>query len=239
MKVLIVNTSDIVGGAARAAYRLHKALLSQGVDSHILVKDKQSDDYTVIGESNKIKKIFNKFRPTLDSLPVRFYKKRTKTLFSPSWVGFSNIIEKINEIKPDIVHLHWIAGGMIKIEDIARIKPPLVWSLHDMWVFTGGCHYNEECNEYKKECGNCKVLKSSREKDLSRKIFLRKQSTFSKINNMTIIGLSRWINECSKNSALLSDKNHINLPNPIDTNVYKPFNKKLLENFGICQMIKS
>ncbi len=81
----------------------------------------------------------------------------------------------INEINPDIVHLHWINGGMIKIEDLLKIKKPLVWSLHDMWAFTGGCHYDEECQKYKQNCGNCKVLGSKKEKDLSRKVWNRKK----------------------------------------------------------------
>jgi glycosyltransferase involved in cell wall biosynthesis len=225
MKILIVNTFDISGGAARAAYRLHKALLSQGVDSQMLVQNKSSDDYTVISEANKIKKTLNKLRPFLDSIPVRFYKNRTKTLFSPSWFGFSDIVDKINKINPDIVHLHWIAAGMMKIEDIARIKAPIVWSLHDMWAFTGGCHYDEECGGYENECGNCKVLGSHKQIDLSKKVWLRKQKIFSK-KDMTIVGLSRWLNECSSNSALLKDKKHFNLPNPIDTNTFKHFDKQ-------------
>lgn len=227
MKILIVNTSDIDGGAARAAYRLHKALLSSGVDSQMLVQNKTSDDYTVLNENKKANKYLNKLRPILDSLSVRFYKNRTKTLFSPSFLPFSNIVDRINEINPDIVHLHWICGGMIRIEDIARIKAPIVWSLHDMWAFTGGCHYDEECKAYEKECGNCKVLGSQKENDLSRKVFKRKQKVFNNKKDITIVGLSNWLNECSKSSTLLKNKNHINLPNPIDTDIFKPFDKNL------------
>jgi glycosyltransferase involved in cell wall biosynthesis len=226
MKILIVNTSDIEGGAARAAYRLHKALLKEGVDSHMLVQSKKSDDYTVIGPETKLEKFINLSRPQIDQIPVKFYKKRTKTLFSPSWVGFNNAIKKINEINPDIVHLHWISGGFIKIEDIAKIKQPIVWSLHDMWAFTGGCHYDEECGGYIKKCGNCKVLGSKKVNDLSRKIFLRKQKTFADKEDITIVGLSQWLNECSKSSTLLKDKKHINLPNPINTTFFKPFDKE-------------
>ncbi|MBD3789206.1 MAG: glycosyltransferase family 4 protein [Campylobacterales bacterium] len=226
MKILIVNTSDINGGAARAAYRLHQALLSQGVDSQMLVQSKSSDDYTVIDPKTKIEKALGKLRPTLDSLPLRFYKERTKTLFSPSWLPFSGIVDKINEINPDIVHLHWICGGMMSVEDIARIKASIVWSLHDMWAFTGGCHYDEECGGYRQNCGNCKVLQSDTENDLSRKVFGRKQKTFARKTDMTIVGLSRWLNECSQNSTLLKDKKHINLPNPIDTGLFKPFDKQ-------------
>ena len=73
-------------------------------------------------------------------------------------------IEKSDSLlNADIVHLHWINAGMIKIEDLAKIRAPIVWSLHDMWAFTGGCHYDEECQGYEKECGNCKVLGSDKE----------------------------------------------------------------------------
>jgi hypothetical protein len=85
MKILIVNTSDIQGGAARAAYRLHKSLLNSGIDSQMLVQSKSSDNYTVTGPQTKLQKAMCKLRPTLDSLPVKFYKNRTKTLFSLSW----------------------------------------------------------------------------------------------------------------------------------------------------------
>jgi len=225
MKILIINTSDIQGGAARAAYRLHKSLLAQSIDSQMLVQSKSSDDFTVVNEDKKLRKYFNKLRPVIDSIPVRFYKGRTKTLFSTSWFGFSNIVDKINEINPDIVHLHWICGGMMTVEDIAKIKAPIVWSLHDMWAFTGGCHYDEECKGYEKSCGNCKVL-GSKEKDLSRKIFNRKRKAFEAKKDITIVGLSSWIHECSKSSTLLKEKKHRNLPNPIDTNIFKPFDKE-------------
>jgi len=191
----------------------------------MLVQNKVSDDFTVLPlATTKIQKGFSKMRPTLDTLPVKLYKN--KTLFSPSWLGFSSVVDKINEINPDIVHLHWINGGMIKIEELARIKAPIVWSLHDMWAFTGGCHYDENCTAYENNCGNCKVIGSEKAKDLSKKIFDRKQKIFSQIENMTIVGLSRWLHECAKSSTLLKNEKHINLPNPIDTNIFKPFDKE-------------
>jgi len=222
MKILIVNTSDSGGGAARAAYRLHQSLLVQEIDSQMLVQNKKSDDFTVLSETSKIKKGLNLLRFTLDVFPVRFYKNRTKTLFSPAWLPFSGTVDKINALNPDIVHLHWINGGMMKIEDLAKIKAPIIWSLHDNWAFTGGCHIMWECDKYKDDCGACPRLGSDKENDLSRKIFNRKQKVFSKMDNLIIVGLSKWLNECAKNSTLLKDKKHINLPNPIDTNIFKP-----------------
>lgn len=225
MKILIVNTSDIQGGAARAAYRLHKALLAEGVDSQMLVQSKASDDFTVIGPQTKIQKALGKIRPTLDSLPVLRYKGRTRTLFSPGWLPFSGLADKINSLKPDVVHLHWIAGGMMRIEDLAKIKAPIVWSLHDMWAFTGGCHYDEECGAYQNQCGQCPVLRSDKKFDLSSKVLLRKQASFARLPNLTIVGLSKWMAECASSSSLFKDTPVVNLPNPIDTQTFAPFDQ--------------
>ena len=223
MKILIVNTSDITGGAARAAYRLHKSLLAQNIDSQMLVLSKISDDYTVIGAQTKMQKVMSKLRTPLDEIPTKLYKNKTKELFSPSWFGFKDIVDKINEINPDLVHLHWICGGMIKIEELSKIKAPIVWSLHDMWAFSGGCHYAGECEGYKNSCGSCPQLGSDKENDLSRKIWNRKHNTFQQIPDMTIIGLSRWLETCANESGLFRNKKVINIPNPIDTDRFKPF----------------
>jgi glycosyltransferase involved in cell wall biosynthesis len=227
MKILIINASDIRGGAGRATYRLHKSLLAQNIDSQMLVQDKLSDDFTVKTVNNtKMKKIFSKIRSILDTIPIKIYKNRTKTLFSPSFIPSGNTINMINEINPDIVHLHWICASMLKIDDIANIKAPVVWSLHDNWAFTGGCHIMWECDRYLTKCNYCPRLGSDSRYDISRLIFNKKKRTFEKKDNLTIVGLSRWVNNCSKKSTLLKDKRHINLPNPIDTKIFKPFNKK-------------
>jgi len=242
MKILIVNTYDIKGGAARAAYRLHRSLLNENIDSKMLVVNKYSDDFTVLSFEQNFGKIKNRLRNFQLRFfnPIKKYPNKTKTLFSSSYLDYSNISATINKINPDIVHLHWICDEMIKIEDIAKIKAPIVWSLHDNWAFTGGCHIMWECEKYKHNCGACPRLGSDKESDLSRKIFNRKQKTFSKIDNMTIVGLSKWLMECSKKSSLLKDRKHINLPNAIDTNIFKPFNKEKsreLWNLPACKKL--
>lgn len=226
MKVLVVNSYDVLGGAARAAMRLHKSLLNIGVESEMIVQFKSSDDYTVIGPSTKTNKVINKVRLFFDTLPLSRYKNRPNTYFSPSWLPFSNAVDKINQRKPDIVHLHWINDGMLRIEDLAKINAPIVWTLHDMWPFTGGCHYSNECTRYKKSCGSCIVLNSNSENDISKKIYQRKAKIFSKLNNITIVGLSEWLNKSSENSSLFKNYTHVNLPNPIDCNIFKPIDKE-------------
>lgn len=228
MKILIVNTFDILGGAARSAYRLHKSLLSAGIDSKMLVQTKKSDDYTVISVygSSKIGKAFSLIRPTLDQIPLNFYKNRIKTPFSPAWLPFSKVIEKIKEINPDIVHLHWIAGGMIRIEDLAKINKPIVWTLHDNWAFTGGCHIKWSCERYTNSCGACPVLGSDKKYDLSKKVWIRKNKILKKIN-MVIVCPSKWLHDCSKKSSLLKDKRHKIIPNPIDADLFKPIDESI------------
>ncbi len=230
MKVLIVSTSDIQGGAAFAAYRLHRALLDEGIDSKMLVQSKSSDDYTVIANTGKIAKGMALLRPTIDGWPTKFYKNKTKTIFSPAWVPGGGIVEKINALQPDIVHLHGVCGGMFRIEDIAKIKAPIVWSLHDMWAFTGGCRYDEECGAYKDDCGNCKVLLSGEKNDLSTKVFARKKKTYRKIEKLTIIGSSQWMSQCAKESTLLKDKRVVTLANCVNTKLFKPIDKNIVKD---------
>jgi glycosyltransferase involved in cell wall biosynthesis len=224
MKILLVNSTDKGGGAAIAANRLQKALLGVGVNSSLLVQQKKSQDTDIIGPSSKFAKLHSILRPLIDRLPLKRYPNRTKTYYSVSWCPFSGIVEKINQLEPDIVHLHWINNGMIRIEDLKRIKAPIVWTLHDMWPFTGGCHVDGGCGKYTKVCGDCPVLKSGKEFDLSNKIFTRKLKTYKNLD-VTIVGLSRWLKNCAQNSFLFQKKRIVNLPNPINTDFFKPVSK--------------
>ena len=225
MKILIVNTYDLVGGAARAAYRLHQGLQIIGLDSKMLVQRKTNDDYTIISPINKYQKALFRVSPYLAAIQLRKYKN--KSLFSPAWLPYSRVAKIINELKPDIVHLHWITAGMLSIEELSKIKSPIVWTLHDMWPFTGGCHYDDNCEKYKNGCGKCPILNSSITNDLSTRVFKRKKKAFSMISNITVIGVSKWLAKCAQDSMLFNGKRVINLSNPIDVNYYKPLDKKI------------
>ncbi len=230
MKIIHVNTSDIRGGTARAAYRLHHALLARHMDSKMLVQFQVSDDYTVLGLESKIAKGLAKVRTILNPIPLQIYQICDKTLFSPDWLPFSKTVDRINSQKPDIVHLHRICGAMLRITDIKKINAPIVWSLHDMWPFTGGCHYDQECGKYKLSCGSCIVLGSSRIYDLSQKMLKQKKNSFSRINNLTIVGLSKWLANCASQSSLFKNRPVVNLPNLIDTEVFSPVDSTIARN---------
>tara|TARA_R110002096_G_scaffold152824_20_gene316255 strand:- start:9759 stop:10994 length:1236 start_codon:yes stop_codon:yes gene_type:complete len=223
----MVSSSDIKGGAARATYRLHKALLRVDIDSQMLVDTKLSDDYSVIGQDSNVGNGISLMRRVLDRLPINFYKHRSPTYFSPNLVPFSGLVKRINAINPDVVHLHWVNKAMLSISDIAAIKAPIVWSLHDMWAFTGGCHYDEECGAYEQSCGTCKVLGSVKSNDLSRKVFKKKLTTYAAHQNLTVVGLSKWLATCASKSTLFKKNKVVCLPNPIDTLIYSPLDKNI------------
>lgn len=241
MRVLILSNSDTGGGAYIAAYRLHKGLIEYNINSIMLVQNKLLDDKTVITFESKYQRFINIARPFFDSLLLKLYKNRYKTTFSNSIICSKKIVKKINSLKPDIVHLHWVNNGMLMIEDLPKINAPIIWTMHDNWLFSGGCHIMWNCNRFQISCGACPILNSSNKYDLSFFNWKRKNRSFKKINNFNIIALSKWIKMSAHNSSLLRNKNIIHLPNPIDTNKFKnldktfcreifnlPLNKKLL-----------
>jgi glycosyltransferase involved in cell wall biosynthesis len=230
MRILIVNANDIDGGAARAAYRLHRGLKDFGISSQMLVQKKQSDDATILGLQSRVGKIIALLKPILNILPLQSYPQAKTETFSPQWLP-DNVIDRVSKINPDLINLHWLNSGFIKIETIAKFSCPLVWTLHDMWAFTGGCHYDNGCDNYRQSCGFCPQLGSKKERDLSRQIWQRKAKTWQKIN-LTLVTPSKWMAKCARDSSLCQNFRIEVIPNGIDTNRYQPidkiFAKKLL-----------
>ena len=225
MKTLLLSSSDIEGGAARATYRLHQGLRAVGVDSQMLVQTKHSDDGTVHGPSSKPVKGIAKLKPTLDSLPLQFWRNRNCTNYSIQWLP-STISPKAAKLNPDIINLHWVCEGYLQIEAIAKLGKPLVWTLHDMWPFTGGCHYSQGCDRYTNSCGACPQLHSSKNWDLSRWIWQRKSKAWRALD-LTIVTPSSWLAQCARNSSLFQDSRIEVIPNGLDTKKYKPINRSI------------
>lgn len=223
MKVLHISTSDTNGGAARATYRLHKGLQNINVNSQMLVQEKYSDDTTVFAPKIRLFQGIARAKLTFDVLPLKLYSQRDKTTFSLQWLP-DGVIPKVSEINPDIINLHWISGGFIQIETIAKLTRPLVWTLHDMSAFTGGCHYAGECDRYTKSCGTCPLLASKKNWDLSRWVWQRKAKAWRDLN-LTIVTPSSWLAKCASSSSLFRDSRIEVIPNGIDTQSYKPINQ--------------
>ncbi len=225
MNVLILNTSDIAGGAARAAYRLHQGLQSIGVGAQMLVQDKSSDDKTVFAPSTRLGESIARTRVAFDALPLKFYRQRDTAVFSPQWLP-DKIAPKVTKLKPDVINLHWVNEAFLQVETIAKFNRPLVWTLHDMWAFTGGCHYSQSCDRYTASCGSCPQLHSNKDWDLSRWIWQRKARTWED-TDLTIVALSSWLSKCASSSSLFRERRIEVIPNGIDTIKYRPINKKI------------
>ncbi|MBE9166059.1 glycosyltransferase family 4 protein [Pleurocapsales cyanobacterium LEGE 06147] len=221
MTVLHLSTSDIDNGGARAAYRLNKGLQSIGVDSQMLVRAKFSVDKTVIAE----KSLLTKAGPQLSNLPLKLYPKRNSGMFSPQLIPDA-IAPNVARFNPDIIHLHWICNGFVNIETLAKFNKPIVWTLHDMWPFTGGCHYAEDCKRYTEFCGSCPQLYSNRNWDLSRWVWQRKAKAWQKLN-LTIVSPSYWLAECSKSSFLFKERLVKVIPHGLNLEIYKPLDRYL------------
>jgi len=228
MNILHVSTLDISGGGARAAYRLHHSLLNAGFNSSMLVQFKSSDESLINSFADKpYTKIKSTILPFLDKLPLRKYENRNRDIFWTNGHWDSGAVNYLNRIKPDIVNLHWIGGGFVSVKEIARINCPLVWTFHDFWAFTGGCHYPvANCLKYITGCSNCPALSSDKINDLSRKGWQQKYKYWNDIN-LSVVAPSRWLAERAKESGLMKKYPIYTIPNTIDTTVFKPINKQV------------
>ncbi|MDD2319179.1 MAG: glycosyltransferase family 4 protein [Geobacteraceae bacterium] len=223
MKILMLSTFDTRGGAAIAARRLHTGLRRIGIDSRMLVQEKGSDDPFVIEPATPLRRALSAFRPMLDSLPLRQYPQRQRITFSPAMLP-DRLNREITKLSPEIVHLHWVAAGFLRIETLAKLNRPLIWTLHDSWPFTGGCHLPFDCLRYREACGACPTLGSARDSDLTRRIWNRKRKAWENLD-LTVIAPSRWLAECAGASALFRQKRIEVLPNGLDTNRFRPIDK--------------
>jgi glycosyltransferase involved in cell wall biosynthesis len=216
MKVLHLSTTDIEGGAARAAHRLHQGLRKADVDSQMLVRAKFGIDQNVISDRS----VLTKLGPRLDGLPLRFYPKHDLAMFSAQWAPDA-LTTTVAQLAPDILLLHWIGNGFVNINSLRQFKKPLVWLMHDMWAFTGGCHYTQDCEGYKKQCGQCPQLQSQRDWDLSRWIWQRKVKAWRGLD-LTIVSPSTWLAEVAQSSSLFKHVPIVVIPHGLDLEKYHP-----------------
>ncbi len=230
MKITILSTFDNFGGASIAASRLNKALNTNGLSSNMLVQHKKGNlpNIETIAP-NWFQKKLAFLRFALDRLQFTFYEKNknVRFIFSQARIGV-NVNNHPLIQQSDVIHLHWINFGFLSLDSLEKLfktNKPVVWTLHDMWAFTGGCHYARECTNYERNCGNCEIfLKNPSTNDLSHQVWERKKEIFSNAN-LTIVTCSEWLAQKARESSLLKDKTIISIPNPIDVNVFRPIEK--------------
>jgi glycosyltransferase involved in cell wall biosynthesis len=223
MRVLHVSSSDISGGASRAAFRLFQGLKAAGLDVHMLVGDRKSQDQHVTEPASGPRKAIARALGRIDHIPLYLYPNRQGNLWL-KWIS-GRAASVIAEMNPDIVHLHWFNSGFLRIESLTAFGVPIVWTLHEMWPFTGGCIYSGDCNRFQASCGRCPILRSDRERDLSRWVWRRKRRTYERLD-LTFVSPSRWLSLCASESSLLKDRRIEVIPNSIDLNQYKPMGRQ-------------
>jgi glycosyltransferase involved in cell wall biosynthesis len=232
MKIVHINKSDVVGGASVAALRLVMAQRAIGFDSIMLVQEKNSNhDFVYSTTHTELKKRINNYRLAFEKLQFLPYEVSPAQRFAFSTSNTGENIHNHPLVKEaDILHLHWFNQGylsMASLRKLARKGKKIVWTMHDMWAFTGGCHYAGECQAFMDECNHCPLVKGNRENDKSTRIFRRKERLYDKVN-WHFVSPSKWLKEQAQESALLKDHEIHHIVNPINLDMFKPGNKMQL-----------
>lgn len=222
MKVLLVNTSDQAGGAAVACRRLMEALADDGVEVRMLVRDKSTSDSRIA----TVKAPWQKAVERLLLLPfMGFSWKR-------SWGIDTNILgADITATEAfqwaDVVHLHWVNQGMIsmrELEKIVRSGKKVVWTMHDAWCSTGGCHLTLDCEHYKTGCRDCSLVSKPFGNALIHRSWQQKSHLYEHAH-IHFTSCSNWLRSNAKASLLMKDQKICVIPNPIDGRIFHKTDK--------------
>lgn len=234
MRIVLINTNDHHGGAARAAHRLHKGLREIGEDSTYFVKEKTIDDPSIeqFVQDPSPEQVSHRqnVRARLDAAYNLYAETRSPDieLFSQEQVdGDENFF--IQRPSADVINLHWVSRFVDyhQFFTSSRTTCPVVWTLHDMNTFTGGCHYDQGCGKYTGACGACPLLGSNVEHDLARQVFDAKQRIFNAWPSemLHIVAPSQWLAEEARKSTLLSKFSATTIPNSVETDIFRPIDK--------------
>lgn len=239
MKVVHLSLSND-GGAGIAAYRLHSTLRKTGIDSLMLVLYSKNDDPSVrivntttrpcLSRGPGISPHFYIHEQSVKNLMAQHPGRQTnRALFAGATAEV--VLEDIQELRDaDIVNLHWVTG----IVDYARLGHTLkgkqvVWTLHGMNDFSGGCHHADECLKYTSECHNCPQL-GHHPFDYARHIFHQKLYGMQSLG-ITAVSPSRWLARCAEQSKILAGKAVHHIPNGVSLETFKPLDRCATREF--------
>jgi glycosyltransferase involved in cell wall biosynthesis len=226
----ILSTNDIRGGAGRAAYRLHKGLNEIGLHSYMVVRRKSSSHKEIFEIDIKKKSCAQIKERLLGKFIQGQYINQNRTplsntIFTLPYPGYDlSNLEIIRE--SNIINMHWVSYflSLTTIKKLLRMGKPVVWTLHDQWAFTGGCHYCAGCNHYVDSCANCSQIADD-PLHLPQAIFKDKIKYF-KDENLTIVTPSQWLYRCARNSRLFKNSRIELIPNSLETHHFFPVPKK-------------
>ncbi len=227
MKIVQISTYDTAGGAPRATYRLHKGLRQIGLDCKMLVRHKISKDETIICVNPK-NEDFDKELVLSTAIQEQYIDSNrtdiSNTPFSISYTGYD--LSKLSVVQnADIINLHWIAHyqSPMTLHNLFKAGKPIVWTLHDQWAFTGGCHYSAGCKKYCFDCSACPQLSDDPFNVAS--AFLKDKIDLLKGANLTIVTPSYWLATCVKESRIFKNLRVEVIPNSLETDIFSPIVK--------------
>lgn len=228
MNVVHIVGGDLTRGAHRGAYWLHMGMREIGLSSTILGSiplNQQSDGIFSVSTSS-LSRLKDRAIRKSDHFLLRAYPRRPKWSFSTGLFGRRIIDHKAIQCA-DVVNVHWTCKGPLSVRglgELASTGKQIVWTLRDMWPFTGGCHYSMDCERYRVGCGMCPQLRSRCYRDLSRIVYRTKERHITQ--SIRIVGISAWLSECARRSRLMRDFNVTTIPNCVDTQMLTPVEKQ-------------
>lgn len=227
IKVAHVCYSDTIGGAAKAAYRIHRALQASGADSTLWVERATLGDPSVLGTPGwrgrfllRLRQFFARIIRTLARIPAEPLRSLS--------IGRSQLVRRLNNSDVDVVNLHWVQGEMLSVSDVARIRKPIVWTLHDMWTFCGSEHYSSD-RRWLEGYSRQNRPRDSIGLDIDRWVWNRKAKCWK--TSFEIVTPSSWLADCARDSKLFRGWSVTRIPNPIDTDFWKPFDQISARDF--------
>lgn len=227
VRVLHLSAASENTGAGKAVLLTHQSLLHYNIESRVLfLKSNMRKEfiysYDKLGYLSFVRRYFYTF---LDNLFLKCYRNRKSSIFSPGLIGLP-LKNNTHLIWADVIHIHWANHGFIDIHEIKKWNKPIVWTLRDMWAFTGGCHYSFDCLGYENHCGVCPALNSSKKRDLSFKGINNKNV----LNQLSIrwVAISSWMKSKAKRSNILKNAKIDIVYSGVDGNQYAIGNKNEL-----------
>ncbi len=206
MKVLHIVGGSPLSGAYKGTYILHEALKDLKIDSKILNDNPQKkfikkDEDVFYINANIFTKFVNKVFVIIEKILKSVYLKSPRSTFTIGFFGF-DITNTKQYKEADIIHIHWLNQGFIKLQSLSKVKKPIVWTMRDMWPFTGGAHYTMDFEKYEKSYLS-KIIRN-----IKKKIYKK---------NIQFVAISEWLKIQAKKSSVLENHEIKRIYNNIDT----------------------
>lgn len=219
MRIAHLSYCDQRGGAAKAAYRIHRGVRERGLDSRMFVIKKDTDDDSVYSPTRRSEILRNELGVKLDTIPVRLRLDQCG-LRSSGWLS-SSLVRRVREFAPSVVQLNWVASGVVSIRDMPRFDVPVIWRFCDMWPMGGGEHYLGVSQRFIEGYSRANRPESLRGFDVDRWIWKRKVKYWENWNHLHVVAPSNWMAGEARKSRLFQERDITVIPTGVDTDIFR------------------